>query len=709
MISRARLRPTSLAQRFALAAAGLAAAALLLITLASWGLVSREHDQAVRQLAATERQFRAETVGSNLNALASRMSEMAESTILATGLVDSAGRETYLTPFLNGIRQINGVPVQVLFTDFEGVEIASNGVAQFSDAELKWLRVELAKGRPAAAVFASGDQAADALVALAPMRYARTPSPEGALFYKVALADLRLGGPMALEWGGPAIDSANDPDAARVPVPPVFEPLQFRVRGGHDVSATFAGLAPGYLSIALIAAVLFGTVVLVGAKLARLMTRDLEQLRVFANRFIGSGVEGERAPVGGSLEVSSLARSINTMLDRLGEQHTTLSAEREKLTGLTDALRVADRRKDDFLAMLAHELRNPLAPITTGAELLKRVPGSDPLLRRTAAVIERQARHMTEILDDLLDVSRVTRGLITLELAPLQLTDVVRMAVEQVRPLVEQHRHTLRVDVPPGVLQVRGDRARLIQVLSNLLTNAAKYTPPGGQITLRVQPDAEWIRIVVQDNGAGIAVELMPEIFDLFSQGLRTVDRAQGGLGLGLALVKHLVGLHGGTIDAASDGVGCGATFTVCLPRDEHPGATQPAEAAASQPPAQRVLRLMLVDDNVDAVQSMAALLEIEGHEVQVAHDGSTALAQLGSAPIDAFLLDIGLPGMDGFELARQLRQRPQSRSAMLIAITGYGQTADRARSESAGFDQHLVKPVDWAALRTALAPLLSR
>ncbi|MBA2724124.1 MAG: response regulator [Methylibium sp.] len=705
MSALARLRPTSLAQRFALAAAGLAAAALLLITLASWRLISSEHDEAVRQLAATERQYRAEAVGDDLNALASRMTEMAESTILATGLVDSAGRETYLAPFLNGIRQISGVPVQVLFTDFEGQEIASNGVAQFAEAELQWLRVELAEGRAGATVFKSA-QDAGTLVALAPMHYARTTSPEGALFYKVSLADLRLGDAMTLEWGPRAADAIDDAGAATVPVPPVFEPLHFRVRGGHDASATLAELAPGYLRIALIASILFGTVVLVGAKLARLMTRDLEQLRVFANRFVGSGLGGERAPVGGSLEVSSLAHSINTMLDRLGEQHTTLSAEREKLTGLTDALRLADRRKDDFLAMLAHELRNPLAPITTGAELLKRVPGSDPRLLRTTAIIERQARHMREILDDLLDVSRVTRGLVTLELAPLQLADVVRMAVEQVRPLVEQHGHTLQVDVPPGVLQVRGDRARLIQVLSNLLTNAAKYTPEGGQITLLVQPDAEVARIVVQDNGAGIAAELMPEIFDLFSQGSRTVERAQGGLGLGLALVKHLVGLHGGTIDAASDGAGCGATFTVCLPRDEQPGAAQPAEAVAAQPPAQRRLRLMLVDDNVDAVQSMAALLEIEGHEVQVAHDGSTALAQLGNAPIDAFLLDIGLPGMDGFELARQLRERPQSRSALLIAVTGYGQAADKARSVSAGFDQHLVKPVDLAVLRTALAPL---
>jgi signal transduction histidine kinase/CheY-like chemotaxis protein len=694
-------QPTSLARRFALAAAGLAAAALLLISLASWWLINSEHVEAVEQLAATERQFRAEAVGSDLAALATRMSEMADSTILATGLVDSAGRETYLAPFLAGIRQINGLPVQVLFTDFEGQEIASNGAANFSDEQLRWLRGGLAAGRAAAAVFGSADTSE--LVALAPMRYARTSSPEGALFYKVSLGDLRLGEAMALEWGALDAGSANA-EAAKVPVPAVFEPLGFRVRGGGGGASTaFGDVVPQYLSILLIAVVLFGTVVLVGAKLAKVMTRDLERLQVFSSRFVGSGLSGERAPVGGSHEVASLARSINTMLDRLNEQHATLSREREKLAGLTDALRAADRRKDDFLAMLAHELRNPLAPITAGAELLKLVPDPDPRVLRTSEIIARQARHMTEILDDLLDVSRVTRGLITLDRTTLDFADVVRMAVEQVRPLVERHRHALSVDVAAGPLTVSGDRARLIQMLSNLLTNAAKYTPDGGRIALTVQSSEHSVCVVVQDNGAGIAPELMPEIFDLFSQGSRTVDRTQGGLGLGLALAKHLVSLHGGTLHAASDGVGRGAAFTVCLPRQDAEAAEGAADEAATVATTQRRLALMLVDDNVDAAHSMAALLELDGHEVHIAHDGPSALAQIDGVPIDAFLLDIGLPGMDGFELARQLRTQPQTRHALLIAITGYGQATDRVKSAIAGFDHHLVKPVDSAALRAAL------
>jgi signal transduction histidine kinase len=262
------------------------------------------------------------------------------------------------------------------------------------------------------------------LVALAPMRYARTPSPEGALFYKVSLGDLRLGESMALEWGEPGAPSADGAGAATVPVPPVFEPLRLRLRGQQQAVDVFTDMVPQYLSILLIAAVLFGTVVLVGAKLAKVMTFDLERLQRFSGRFEGSGLSGERAPVVGSDEVASLAGSINTMLDRLSDQHATLSREREKLTRLTDALRAADRRKDDFLAMLAHELRNPLAPITAGAELLRLVPDPDPRVLRTSGIIARQARHMTEILDDLLDVSRVTRGLITLDLAALRDTFV---------------------------------------------------------------------------------------------------------------------------------------------------------------------------------------------------------------------------------------------------------------------------------------------
>ena len=446
---------------------------------------------------------------------------------------------------------------------------------------------------------------------------------------------------------------------------------------------------------------------LVGAKLAKVMTRDLSRLQDFSSRFIGSALDEQRAPVGGSQEVSSLASSINAMLDRLDEQRSTLLQEREKLKRLTDALQVADRRKDDFLAMLAHELRNPLAPILNGAELLRRLPGSDPRMLRTSDIIARQAMHMREILEDLLDVSRVTRGLITLEREPQDLADVTRMAVEQVRPLLDARGHRLDLDIAPGPRCVLGDQSRLIQIVTNLLTNAAKYTHRDGHIRLRVLPAGEQVRITVQDDGDGIAPELMPVLFELFSQGSRAVDRNQGGLGLGLALVRQLVELHGGSVHAESAGPGSGSTFTVMLPVHEPAQPPRlhidpsPFEASPPLP-----LQLMIVDDNADAAASLGASLELDGHAVRIVHDAAGALRLLDEQPEtrwDALLLDIGLPGMDGYQLATALRGREDTRNARLIAVTGYGQPEDRLRSLEAGFDHHMVKPVDTAELARLL------
>jgi signal transduction histidine kinase/ActR/RegA family two-component response regulator len=694
-----RWLPASLARRFALAAAGLAAAALMLTSLASWWLINEQHDHAVSELAARERQFRAAAVGSDLNALATRIAEIAGSTILATGLVDSAGRETYLVPFLGGIRQINGIPVQVIFTDFQGQEIASNSGARFSPEQLAWLSRKLEAGRPAAEVFRSPE--GDELVAVEPMVYASTSSPEGAVLYKIALSDIKLAPPMRLEWGVEA--GLASPDGASTPVaaPPVFAPLNFRVRGQEGGGGTMQ-LALPFLHILTITLGLFGVVVFAGVRLARLLTLDLQRLQAFSGRLVGSGLSTERAPEGGSAEVAILARSINDMLDRMTQQHGALLQEREKLTRLTEALQSADRKKDAFLAMLGHELRNPLSPISAGAELLRRIAGDDPRIEKTSQVISRQVGHMTKIINDLLDVSRVTRGLITLDKARIDIADVVSAAVEQVRPLIESRRHRLTVALPPAPALVFADRARLVQVVSNLLTNAAKYTAEGGELAIRAEASDSEVSVSVQDNGVGIAVELMPEIFDLFTQGARAVDRTQGGLGLGLALVKHLVAVHGGTVDASSDGPDRGALFTVRLPRVQAlpaaPSHEEPASGAGGG-----ALRIMVVDDNVDAAQALAELLSLEGHSVSIAHDGPSALTLAERVQPEVFVLDIGLPGMDGIELARRLRAQPAAASAMLIALTGYGQAADRQKSAEARFDHHMVKPVDPTALNALI------
>ncbi|HUG22197.1 hybrid sensor histidine kinase/response regulator [Piscinibacter sp.] len=692
--------PTSLASRFALAAAGLAASALLLTSIASWWLINEQHQRGVEELAANERQFRAAAVGSDLEALAARMSEIAGSTILATGLVDSAGRETYLGPFLTGIRQINGIPVQVVFTDFQGTEIASNSGARFSQEQMAWLRRKLEQGRPIAEIFASAE--GSELVALEPMVYPRTSSPEGAVLYKVNLSDIDVAAPMRLEWGERrAGDTAKDAVSAPVPTPAVFEHLAFRVQGADESGIGAAPVGLPILHILLIALTLFCVVVVAGLRLARLLTLDLQRLGAFSSRLIGSGLSSERAAESGSAEVSHLARSINDMLDRLNEQHMALLREREKLTRLTEVLQLADRKKDDFLAMLGHELRNPLAPIGAGAELLRRIAVDDTRVVRTSEVIARQVGHMTKIISDLLDVSRVTRGLTTLDTIEVELAEVVATGIEQVRPLIEARRHALATTMPQERIVVLADRARLVQVVSNVLTNAAKYTAEGGHISVTLAATLQEASIAVQDDGVGISPELMPEIFDLFTQGSRAIDRNQGGLGLGLALVKHLVGLHGGSIGATSDGLGHGSTFTVRLPRVAAP--TQPPPRVPVPGHAAGRLHILVVDDNVDAAQSLAELLTLEGHTAGIAHDGPATLAYAARERVDAFILDIGLPGMDGTELARRLRGMPEADGALLIALTGYGQDADRRKSTQAGFDHHLVKPVDPELLRSLL------
>ncbi|MEX5747088.1 ATP-binding protein [Massilia sp. X63] len=369
-----------------------------------------------------------------------------------------------------------------------------------------------------------------------------------------------------------------------------------------------------------------------------------------------------------------------------------------------EKLRESDRRKDEFLAMLAHELRNPIAPISAAAALLQRMQLDEALVRRTSQIIARQVGHMTALIDDLLDVSRVTRGLVELERVPLDLRDVLQDAVEQVAPLVQARRHTLALELPSQATIVVGDKKRLVQVVANLLNNAAKYTPEGGCLAVRAGAQDGGACVEVSDNGIGMAPELTGRVFDLFAQAERSADRSLGGLGLGLALVKSLVELHGGTVGCESAGLGQGSRFLACLPclsGDTAPQGEQDDEPMAQAPAA---LRVLVVDDNVDAAVMLAMLLEASGHEVLVEHGARAALARAHEARPQVFLLDIGLPEMDGKELARRLRAEPATRDALLVAVTGYGQDSDREQIMAAGFDHHLVKPVDMERLEAILA-----
>jgi len=365
-------------------------------------------------------------------------------------------------------------------------------------------------------------------------------------------------------------------------------------------------------------------------------------------------------------------------------------AERAELLA---ELTAASRAKDEFLAMLGHELRNPLSPIVTSLQLM-RMRG-EPGALREREIIERQVEHLVRLVDDLMDVSRVTRGKIDLKFERVAIARPLDKAVEMASLLLEQRRHRLELDVEPD-LAWEGDPVRLAQVVSNLLTNAARYTEPGGHVRLSARREgADWLRIAVLDDGIGMDPDLRAQVFGLFFQGKRNIDRAEGGLGIGLALVKNIVELHGGRVEARSEGRGRGSEFVVLLPL-RTPGADL-APAAAPQPaaPTASERRIMVVDDNVDGADTLARLLAAHGHEVRVFHEPIAALAAAPSFLPDVAVLDIGLPGLDGYELARRLRALLPGHPCRLIALTGYGQEADRARSEEAGFERHLVKPIN--------------
>jgi signal transduction histidine kinase/ActR/RegA family two-component response regulator len=457
----------------------------------------------------------------------------------------------------------------------------------------------------------------------------------------------------------------------------------------HDQLMSLAGLA-ATTALALLAAWLAGDILIV---------QRVRKLRDTAGSIAAGNLDARSGIEYGREEIGNLAEALDEMAATLQKKENARSlAERE--------LRAADQRKDEFLAMLAHELRNPLAPISTGAHLLKMLHSDNAQITQTCSIIARQVEHMTGLVDDLLDVSRVTRGLVSLSTQVLDLKDVIDDAAEQIRPLIAARRHKVVLDLPQAPANVKGDHKRLVQVVANLLNNATKYTPEGGRIELRLVPEGADYVLEVTDDGIGMEPSLVTRVFDLFTQAERTPDRSQGGLGLGLALAKSLVELHGGSVSAYSAGLGQGSTFTVRLPRYAHevasPQPALPGEKARTAGGAP--LKVLLVDDNVDAAHTLQLFLGAGGHQVEIAYCATDAIEVAKVFRPDACLLDIGLPDFDGNELARRLRRLPQTAGVTLIAMTGYGRQQDRETAIAAGFDHYLVKPVNTIQLSEILA-----
>jgi signal transduction histidine kinase len=437
------------------------------------------------------------------------------------------------------------------------------------------------------------------------------------------------------------------------------------------------------------------------------VARDAEHLKILESLGLKSGMIvplGARGRVLGTISLGTAGSGRRFTPDDLAlaeelARRAAVAVDNARLYGEVQA---ADRRKDEFLATLAHELRNPLAPIRNAVELLRSIGPKDTPPSWAPDVIDRQVRQLVRLVDDLLDVSRITQGKVTLRKEPVDLATVVGLAVETSRPLMSARRQELTLEMPSTLLPLQADPARLAQVVANLLNNAAKYTPEGGRIHLGLETQGQEALLCVRDTGLGIAPELLPRIFDLFTQGDRSLARSEGGLGIGLTLVRTLVEMHGGTVSVRSGGPGKGSEFTVRLPLAPE-AAPSPHRAARVDGPA-FARRILVVDDSVDNADSLARLLGSCGHDVRTAYDGLAALAVAREFQPEFVFLDIGLPRMDGYEVARRLRAEPGFEAATLVALTGYGQEGDRRQAEEAGFDTHLVKPADLHALRALLA-----
>jgi len=444
----------------------------------------------------------------------------------------------------------------------------------------------------------------------------------------------------------------------------------------------------------------------IGQPITLIIPDDLqsEERKIIAQLRAGKRVEhfdteritksGRRIPV--SLTISPIHDADGVVIgaSKIARDISERRRAEEALRATEDALRVANQRKDEFMALLAHELRNPLAPIRYALAASRKSGATAEQRARSQEIIERQISHMSRLLDDLLNVARITRGALELRTTTLEFTTVLGTAIEAARPFLDAKQHTLSVELPSEAPRLTADPIRLAQVFSNLLINAAKYTDPGGKIRVAAHLEPDTLVVAIRDSGIGISAEMMPRLFEMFTQAQHALDRSQGGLGLGLALVRGIVQLHGGSVSAHSEGENLGSEFTVRLPLGGTCGAPQTTSRTPSEVDGQR-FKILIVDDNEDAAEMCATFLELAGHDVRRAHNGRSALAMAEAFGPRVALLDIGLPDLSGYEVARALRRAPWARDLLLVAVTGWGQDEDKQRALEAGFDHHLTKPIE--------------
>ncbi len=743
---------------------------MLTITGASWRMISQNHEDSLRKLLEKDVELQTTTISSTLGEIATRMSELANSRLVASALIDSSGKETYLAPYLRGIQRINGIPVDLLLVDFQGREIASNGGGSFSEQELSWLREKLPAGQPASRV--TRGEKGEEMLAVEPIAFARSNSVEGAALYRIKLDEIPLQKGARLVHGKNAEQLLDSPKsmAAAVNVPPIYKHLYFAVAVSHGPDTWSADRQPLQVFFVLIGAMVV-MVILLGVHFGKKLTRDLGALELFARGVGEKGFGTSRAESSDSLEVASLSQSINSMLDHLGKSSEELRQSNEELVEknrlladqkveverknreIEDAKRTLEEKaeqlaltskyKSEFLSSMSHELRTPLNSLLILAQLLAENAEHNMSEEQIeyAKIIQGAGKDLLALINDILDLSKIESGTVTLELQDISLASIGAQVERTFRHVAQSRSLGFGVELAPGLPpSLYTDSLRLQQVLKNLLSNAFKFTEKG-QVSLRIAPvESGWsadhdglnraqtvIGFFVTDTGIGVPADKQKIIFEAFQQADTGTARKYGGTGLGLSISREIARLLGGEMRLVESVPGKGSTFVLYHPL-RAPEAARPAPAAqeapqeapqesmpqeiSHQPTADDARfaaslvgkKVLVVDDDMRNIFALTAALERRKMAVLSAENGRAAIEELVQNPdVDIVLMDIMMPEMDGYETMRQIRQMKQFKSLPMIALTAKAMKGDREKCIEAGASGYISKPVDTDELLSLL------